>query len=82
MAMHAPDGVLAMAQIYAPRQLQMRPESGLGVVEVDQEISRGEHRKRGEKSLTALTSRDSVDVEERESAVLPVGLGPLYLICF
>ena len=58
----------------------MRLESGLGVVGVDQEISRGEHRKRGERSLTALRSRDSVDVEKRELAVPRVGLGPLYLI--
>ena len=39
----------------------------------DLEILRGENRKRGERS---------VDVEKRESAVLRIALGPLYLICF
>ena len=49
---------------------------------VDQKILRGEHRKRGERSLTALRPRDSVDVEGKESAVFRVALGHLYLICF
>ena len=79
---HAPDEVLAKAQICASIQLRMRPEFGLGVVGVDQETSRGEHRKRGERSLTALGPRDSVDIEKRESGALQVVLGHQYLVCF
>ena len=81
-ATHAPDEVLATVQIRASRQLRLRSEFGLGVGGLNPEVSRGEHHKRGERSLTALRSRNSVDVEKRGSAVLQVALGPQYLICF
>ncbi len=71
-----------MAQIYASRQLRVRPEFGLGAVGLDQKISRGEHHKRGEKSLTALRSQNSVAVEEREPVALQGDLRLRYLICF
>lgn len=82
METHAPDEVPATAQICASRQLRLRPEFGLGVVGLDQETSRGEHRKRGERSLTALRPGDSVNVEKRESAALQVALGPQCLVYF
>ena len=71
-----------MAQISASRQLRMRPEFELGAVGLDQAISRGEHHKRGERSLTALRSQNSVDVEKREPAVPQVDLRLQYLFCF
>ena len=71
-----------MARICASTQRRMRPEFGLGVMGVVQETSRGEHRKRGERSLTALRPRDSVDIEKTESEVLQIVLGSQYLVCF
>ena len=70
-----------MAQISASRQLRMRPEFGLGVVGLDQELSRGEHHKRGERSLTALRSQHFVDLEKREPAVPQVDLRLQDLFC-